>query len=109
MTIFEIVADTTRRRILDYLLQRPHLVGELVEKLEISQPGVSKQLRILREAKLVYVAKDAQRRWYKLRPEPLQEIDHWLAGYKLLLSERYDNLDEYLRALQAQENNDDHE
>ena len=109
MTIFEIIADPTRRRILDNLLQRPHLVGELVDKLEISQPGVSKQLRILREAKLVQAAKDGQRRWYELRPEPLQEIDHWLAGYKQVLSERYDNLDEYLQLLQAKETHDDQE
>jgi DNA-binding transcriptional ArsR family regulator len=108
-TIFDVIADPTRRRILDLLRQRPHLVGELVAALDISQPGVSKQLRVLREAGLVEVRKDAQRRWYVLRPAPLQEIDHWLAAFKQSWSERFDNLDDYLRSLQQEQeqNNDD--
>ena len=106
-TIFDVIADPTRRHILDLLLQRPHLVGELVDQLEISQPGVSKQLRVLRDAGLVRVRQDAQRRWYVLRPEPLQEIDQWLAGYRESWSERFENLDEYLRKLQEEEQNDD--
>jgi DNA-binding transcriptional ArsR family regulator len=108
-TIFDVIADPTRRRILDLLLQRPHLVGELVEALDISQPGVSKQLRVLREAGLVHVRKDAQKRWYVLRPEPLQEIDQWLAAFKQSWSERFDNLDDYLRSLQEQEQDHDTE
>lgn len=106
-TIFDVIADPTRRRILDLLLQRPHLVGELVDQLEISQPGVSKQLRVLRDAGLVRVRQDAQRRWYVLRPEPLQEIDQWLAAYRESWSERFDNLDDYLRKLQEEEQDDD--
>jgi DNA-binding transcriptional ArsR family regulator len=71
-TIFDVIADSTRRRILDLLRQRPHSVGELVDALDISQPGVSKQLRLLREAGLVYVEQEAQLRWYHLNPEPLK-------------------------------------
>jgi DNA-binding transcriptional ArsR family regulator len=108
-TIFDVIADPTRRHILDLLLQRPHLVGELVEALDISQPGVSKQLRVLREAGLVHVRKDAQRHLYVLRPEPLQEIDQWLAAFKQSWSERFDNLDDYLRSLQDQEQDHDTE
>lgn len=101
--IFDIISDPTRRKILDLLLQRPHLVGELVDELNISQPGVSKQLRILREAGLVSVQRDGQRRWYVLQAEPLSEIDHWLAGYRKKWSDRHNRLDAYLQQLQAQE------
>jgi DNA-binding transcriptional ArsR family regulator len=106
-TIFDVIADPTRRRILDLLLQRPHSVGELVEALNISQPGVSKQLRLLREAGLVHVQQEAQRRWYHLNPDPLQELDRWLDAYRESWSERYSRLDEYLRTVQAKEKGND--
>jgi len=106
-TIFDIIADSTRRQILDRLRQRPHLVGELVEILDISQPGVSKQLRILRDAGLVHVKRDAQKRWYILQPEPLQELDAWLQDYRQLWSDRFDNLDDYLQQLDQEEQNTD--
>ena len=99
MTTFEALADPTRRRILDLLRERPHLVGELVELLGISQPGVSKQLRVLREVGLVRVRQDAQRHWYELRPDPLMEVDTWLESYRGLLAARLDRLDDYLREL----------
>ncbi len=99
MTTYEALADPTRRRILDLLLERPHLVGELVDALGISQPGVSKHLRVLREAGLVRVRQDAQRRWYELRPEPLTEIDRWLAAYRSLWEEKYGRLDGLLKEL----------
>lgn len=107
-TIFDVITDPTRRRILDFLLERPHSVGELVDKLEISQPGVSKQLRLLREAGLVYAEKDAQMRLYHLNPDPLQELDKWLDGYRKSWSDRYSRLDDYLQTIQSQEkeNND---
>ncbi|MFC0531935.1 ArsR/SmtB family transcription factor [Phytohabitans kaempferiae] len=70
---FDVLAEPTRRRILDLLLERPRPVGELVEQLGLTQPGTSKHLRVLREAGLVRVRQDAQRRWYELRPEPLTE------------------------------------
>ena len=106
-TIFDVLADPTRRRIMDLLRERPRLVGELTDLLEISQPGVSKQLRVLREAGLVQVRKDAQRRWYELRPEPLAELDEWLESYRHLWDGRFDRLDNYLQELQAKEKNDD--
>ncbi|MDT7563131.1 MAG: hypothetical protein QOG76_1755, partial [Pseudonocardiales bacterium] len=70
-TTFEVLAEPTRRRILDLLRGRPRLVGELTEELGLTQPGTSKHLRVLREAGLVQVRPEAQRRWYELRPEPL--------------------------------------
>ena len=104
---FAALADPTRRFILDALRERPHLVGELVEQLGMSQPGVSKHLRVLREAGLVSVRKDAQRRWYELRTEPLEEIDEWLESYRHLWDERFDRLDDYLQKLQGKEAKDD--
>ena len=106
-TIFDVLADPTRRHIMDLLREQPRLVGELTDLLEISQPGVSKHLRVLREANLVQVRKDAQRRWYELRPEPLAELDAWLESYRHLWHERFDRLDNYLQELQAKEKNDD--
>ena len=106
-TVYEALADPTRRYILDLLRERPRLVGELTELLEISQPGVSKQLRLLRKVGLVRVRKDAQRRWYELRPEPLAEVDTWLAAYRPLWETRFDRLENYLQKLQVKENKDE--
>jgi DNA-binding transcriptional ArsR family regulator len=103
MTTFEALADPTRRRILDLLRERSHLVGELVDLLEISQPLVSKHLRVLREVGLVHVRQDAQRRWYELRTEPLAEIDAWLEPYRQLWEARFDRLDNLLDELQEKE------
>lgn len=103
MTTFEALADPTRRRILDLLRDQPRLVGELVDLLAISQPGVSKHLRVLREAGLVKVRTDAQRHWYELRSEPLQELDHWLESYRHLWLERFDRLDSFLQELQQEQ------
>ncbi|MEP7285197.1 MAG: metalloregulator ArsR/SmtB family transcription factor [Chloroflexota bacterium] len=105
-TIFEVLAEPTRRDILDLLRQRPHLVGELVEQLKLSQPLVSKHLRVLREAGLVEVRQDAQRRWYELRFEPLIELDTWLTAYRQLWEARFDRLDDYLQALQEEKKDD---
>ena len=93
---FDVLAEPTRRRILDLLLVQPHAVGELVDQLGISQPGASKHLRVLRDAGLVNVRRDAQRRWYELRPAPLAEIDEWLAPYRRLWSDRLDALERHL-------------
>src|SRR5215207_4673002 len=102
-TTFEALADPTRRHILDLLRERPRLVGELVELLEMSQPGISKHLRVLREVGLVNVRQDAQRRWYELRPEPLEEIDAWLDSYRYLWASRFNRLDNLLQDLQDKE------
>lgn len=95
-TAFEVLAEPTRRRILDLLLERPRLVGELTERLGLSQPGTSKHLRVLRDAGLVSVRQDAQRRWYELRPEPLLELDDWLMPYRRLWADRLDALERHL-------------
>jgi DNA-binding transcriptional ArsR family regulator len=81
-TLFEILAEPSRRRVLDLLLKQERTVGELVEALDMSQPAVSKHLRVLREARLVESRIDAQRRVYSLRPEPLADIDAWLKPYR---------------------------
>ena len=96
MTTFEVVAEPTRRRILDLLRERSRPVGELVELFGTSQPLVSKHLRVLRDAGLVRVRQDAQRRWYELRPEPLAELDAWLAPYRRLWAGSLDALERHL-------------
>ena len=93
---FSVLAEPARRSILDLLLERPHSVGELVGRLGLSQPGTSKHLRILREAGLVRVRPDAQRRLYELRPEPLTEIDAWLEPYRRFWNEHLDALERHL-------------
>lgn len=93
---FEILAEPNRRRILDLLRQSELPAGDLVEALAISQPGVSKHLRILREAGLVRVRGDGQRRLYSLDPAPLAEIDAWLAPFREFWTDRLDALERHL-------------
>jgi DNA-binding transcriptional ArsR family regulator len=100
MPVFDVLAEPHRRQILDLLRDGERPVGELVERLGVSQPAVSKHLRILREAGLVAVRGDAQRRLYRVRPEPLQAIDEWLAPYRRLWSERLDALERHLDTMQ---------
>ena len=95
-TTFELVAEPTRRTILDLLRDGERSVGQLVERLGLSQPGVSKHLRVLRDAGLVEVRQDAQRRWYGLRAEPLVEIDAWLEPYRRFWAGRLDELERHL-------------
>jgi DNA-binding transcriptional ArsR family regulator len=95
-TTFELVAEPTRRRILDLVLERERSVGDLVEQLGLSQPGVSKHLRVLRDGGLVDVRRDAQRRLYRVRPEPLGEIDVWLEPYRRFWASRLDALERHL-------------
>ena len=80
--LFEVLAEPTRRQVLDLLREQERTVGELVDELDMSQPAVSKHLRVLREAGLVEARVDAQRRIYSLRAEPLVEMDAWLAPYR---------------------------
>ena len=93
---FEVLAEPSRRRILDLLRAGEQPVGTLVDKLTMSQPAVSKHLKVLREVGLVEVRQDAQRRWYRLRAEPLAEIDAWLAPYRQLWSASLDALERHL-------------
>jgi DNA-binding transcriptional ArsR family regulator len=95
-TTFEVLAEPSRRRILELLLEGPRAVGDLVKRLKMSQPGVSKHLRVLREAGLVSVRTEAQRRIYELRPEPLAEVAEWLEPYRALWSDRLDALERHL-------------
>jgi DNA-binding transcriptional ArsR family regulator len=96
---FEVLAEPNRRRILDLLRAEERPVSELVGELSVSQPAVSKHLRVLREAGLVTVRPEAQRRVYRVAPEPLKELDEWLAPYRQLWSERLDRLEEHLDAM----------
>src|SRR4051794_7018243 len=93
---FAVLAEPNRRRILDLLRERERPVGELVGALRVSQPAVSKHLRVLRDAGIVEARVDAQRRLYRVRPEPLREIDAWLAPYRALWDERLDALERHL-------------
>ncbi|MFC7328840.1 ArsR/SmtB family transcription factor [Marinactinospora rubrisoli] len=95
---FQALSDPTRLRILDLLRDHPRYVGELVEELAISQPRVSKHLRVLREAGLVTAHPDAQQRRYELRTEPLADLDAWLAPYRRLWNDRLDALERHLAA-----------
>jgi DNA-binding transcriptional ArsR family regulator len=93
---FEVLAEPTRRRILDLLRDDERSVGDLVERLPLSQPGVSRHLKILRDAGLVNVRADAQRRLYAVNPKPLAEIDAWLAPYRRLWEDKLDALEAHL-------------
>lgn len=95
-TAFEVLAEPTRRRILDLLCDGERSVGDLVDALGLTQPGVSKHLKVLRDAGLVRVRQDAQRRWYQIRPEPLAEVDAWLAPYRRFWNDRLDALERHL-------------
>jgi DNA-binding transcriptional ArsR family regulator len=95
-TTFEVLAEPRRREILDLLRAGERPVGELVDALALSQPAVSKHLKVLRDAGLVEVRQDAQRRWYRLRPAPLAEIDAWLEPYRDLWRGRLNALEAHL-------------
>lgn len=100
MDIFETLAEPTRRRILDALLEGETAVGELVEGLGVSQPAVSRHLRVLRETGLVESRAVAQRRLYRIRPGALREMDTWLEPYRLLWSGRLDGLERHLEEME---------
>ncbi len=95
---FDVLAEPNRRRILDLLRVDEQPVGALVTALTLTQPAVSKHLRVLREAGLVESRVDAQRRLYRVRPEPLQELDAWLDPYRRMWAARLDDLDRHLAA-----------
>jgi len=97
MTVaFDVLAEPNRRRILDLVREEERPVSELVDRLGLSQPAVSKHLRILREAGLVEVRTDAQRRMYRVNPGPLRDLDAWLAPYRRMWSGRLDDLEHHL-------------
>jgi DNA-binding transcriptional ArsR family regulator len=94
---FEVLAEPTRRQVLDVLLSGPQPVGQLSALLGQSQPGMSRHLRILRNAGLVSVRQVAQQRWYEIQPGPLAEIDAWLAPFRKVWSDRLARLEDHLR------------
>ena len=95
-SIFEVIAEPNRRAILSLLADSERSVGDIERHLHLPQPTVSKHLRILREAGFVDVDADAQRRLYRLRPEPLRELDLWLAQFRHYWSTRIDALESHL-------------
>jgi DNA-binding transcriptional ArsR family regulator len=100
MTVaFEVLAEPNRRRILDLLVDLERPVGDLVDGLALSQPAVSKHLRVLRDAGLVEVRSDGQRRIYRVRTEPLRAIDEWLEPYRQRWESRLDALERHLDAM----------
>jgi DNA-binding transcriptional ArsR family regulator len=96
MTAFQVLAERSRRQILDLLRDQERPVGDLVDRLKLSQPAVSKHLRVLREAGLVSARVDAQRRHYRLNAAPLVEIDQWIAPYRALWTQKLDALEAHL-------------
>src|SRR5438552_18252489 len=99
VVVFEVLAEPNRRRILDLLRQAERPVGDLVRELGVSQPAVSKHLRVLREAGLVEVRSVAQRRLYRVNLAPLRALDDWLAPYRLLWGARLDDLERHLDSM----------
>src|SRR5271156_5497818 len=95
-SVFEIIAEPNRRAILSLLGSSQQSVGEIERRLHMSQPAVSKHLRVLREAGFVESTVDAQRRLYRLTPEPLQELDDWLAQFRRFWSSHLDALERHL-------------
>ena len=95
-SVFEVIAEPNRRAILSLLVLSEQSVGEIESQLHMPQPTVSKHLRVLREAGFVEATVDAQRRLYRLRPEPLQEVDAWLAQFRRSWSARVDALERHL-------------
>ena len=95
-SVFEVIAEPNRRAILSLLVSSQQSVGEIERQLRMPQPTVSKHLRVLREAGFVESTVDAQRRLYRLKPEPLQEVDAWLAPFRRFWSAHVDALERHL-------------
>jgi DNA-binding transcriptional ArsR family regulator len=98
-SVFDIIAEPNRRAILGLLVSSQQSVGEIERRLRMSQPTVSKHLRVLREAGFVEATVDAQRRLYRLRPEPLQEVEAWLAPFRRFWSAHLDALERHLNRM----------
>jgi DNA-binding transcriptional ArsR family regulator len=96
LAALQVLAEPRRLAILDLLRDGERPVRELVDRLGVSQPAVSKHLRVLKDAGLVEARADAQRRLYRIRPEPLEELDDWLASYRQLWTTHLDRLEDHL-------------
>ena len=97
--MLDVIAEPHRRRIVEMLLEGEQPVGALVDAMDVGQPAVSKHLRVLRDAGLVEVRIDRNRRLYRLRAEPFRQLDAWLAPYRRLWEERLDDLGTHLDAM----------
>ncbi len=102
-SVFEVLAEPRRRQILDLVRDGECSVNELVARLAMNQPAVSKHLRVLREAGLVRVRVDEQRRLYRLTPDPLRELDRWLAPYRAAWDSSLDKLEQHLDRMDQEE------
>lgn len=106
--VFELIAEPRRRQILDALREGERAVGDLVAATALSQPTVSKHLRVLRDGGLVTARVERQRRIYRLRPEPLRELSAWLEPYRRRWPQALDALAQHLDAMERAETEDDH-
>jgi len=102
-SVFEIIAEPNRRAILSLLASSQQSVGEIERELRMTQPTVSKHLRVLREAGFVESSVDAQRRLYRLKPQPFQEVDMWLAQFRRFWSAHLDALERHLDRMEHQQ------
>ncbi|WP_240421341.1 ArsR/SmtB family transcription factor [Paenibacillus periandrae] len=100
MTTLSALAEPNRMHIVELLRDGPLTVGEIADRLGLRQPQASKHLKVLSDNGIVEVQAEANRRIYKLRPEPFQALDSWVKSFQRVMKERFDNLDEYLRDLQ---------
>ena len=103
MDTFTALVEPNRRRLLDAIRARPCTVNMLVDAAGLSQPAVSKHLKVLREADLVTVKPDGQKRWYCLNAKPLKELEAYLEPYRQFMNDRLDNLEHYLDQMGAME------
>ncbi|MBD0383987.1 ArsR/SmtB family transcription factor [Paenibacillus sedimenti] len=101
ITTWSALAEPNRLNIVELLREGPLTVGEIAERLSLHQPQVSKHLRVLSDAGIVQVQPSANRRIYKLSPQPFIEMNTWLESYRRMWEERFDRLDEYLNELQG--------
>ena len=103
MTTLSALAEPNRMHIVELLREGPLTVGEIADRLGMRQPQASKHLKVLSENGIVEVKAEANRRIYKLRPEPFHAMDSWVNSFRRIMEERYDNLENYLRELQSKE------
>ena len=106
-SVFEVIAEPNRRAILSLLVSSQQSVGEIERQLRMPQPAVSKHLRVLREAGFVESTVDAQRRLYRLKPDPLQEVDAWLTPFRRFWSAHVDALERHLDRMEQRSSGDD--
>jgi DNA-binding transcriptional ArsR family regulator len=97
------LAEPNRLQMVELLREGPLTVGEIADRLHVRQPQASKHLKVLHEARIVEMRPDANRRIYRLRPEPFQELDSWLDTFRRMWEDQFDRLDEYLQEFQKEE------